>query len=99
MRINQLTLLSRSINIIRFYLFFSSSDTEFLVFTMAGVNSDTNFTSKETNPKKEKPAWFTEDVKEIPSNARNLLEKYSHIAPDQVLPHVVEQVRSYDIFV
>ena len=66
---------------------------------MAGVNSDTSFTSKETNPKKEKPAWFTEDVREIPSNARNLLEKYSHIAPDQVLPYVVEQVRSYDLFV
>ena len=66
---------------------------------MAGVKSDTDFDSKEANPKKEKPAWFTGDVREIPSNARNLLEKYSHIAPDQVLPHVVEQVRSYGIFV
>ena len=55
---------------------------------MANVNSDdTDLASK-----KERPAWFTENVTEIPANARTLLEQYSHIAPDQVLPHVIEQV-------
>lgn len=59
---------------------------------MADVNSKPDVTSKEINPEKAKPAWFTEDVSEIPANSRQLLEQYSHIAPDQVLPHVVEQV-------
>ena len=58
---------------------------------MADINSITDATFKERS-EKEKPAWFTEDVREIPANARKLLEQYSHIVPDQVLPHVVEQV-------
>ena len=54
---------------------------------MACVNANADFTSQRKDQ-----AWFAEDAREIPANARTLLEQYSHIAPDQVLPHVIEQV-------
>ena len=55
------------------------------------MSSNVDTTSEEANHKP-KAAWFTEDVTEIPPSARELLEQYSNIAPDEVLPHVIEQV-------
>ena len=45
----------------------------------------------DNNPKE---AWFIPNVQEIPSDARELLETYSKIPSDQVLPHVLEQASS-----
>ena len=45
----------------------------------------------DNNPKE---AWFTPNVQEIPSDARELLETYSKIPSDEVLPHVLEQASS-----
>ena len=42
---------------------------------------------------KDEKAWFTESVTSIPPVARELLEHYSKIAPDEVIPHVVALVR------
>lgn len=39
-----------------------------------------------------RPAWFTEHVESIPEAGRRLLEGYSGIPPDQVLPHVIAVV-------
>ena len=40
-----------------------------------------------------RPAWFTEHVSSIPDEGRRLLEQYSNIPPEQVLPHVIAIVR------
>ncbi|MCJ1354166.1 MAG: hypothetical protein MMC33_004153 [Icmadophila ericetorum] len=36
-----------------------------------------------------KPTWFIETVTSIPTNSRHLLENYSGISPEDVLPHVL----------
>ena len=41
-----------------------------------------------------RPAWYTEHVESIPNEGRHLLEVYSGIPPERVLPHVVAIVRS-----
>ena len=33
-------------------------------------------------------AWFDEKADEIPDDSRQLLEKYSGIPPEEVMPHV-----------
>ena len=35
-------------------------------------------------------AWFKEDVTSIPDDGRRLLEEYSGIPPDDVIPHVLK---------
>ncbi len=37
---------------------------------------------------------FTKQITSIPENSRQLLEQYSHIPPDQVIPHIQELVGS-----
>lgn len=37
-------------------------------------------------------AWYTEDVTGIPLEARELLEQYSKIHPNEVVPHVLNVV-------
>lgn len=32
--------------------------------------------------------WYESDLEEVPEPAKTLLEKYSHISPDQVVRHV-----------
>ncbi|KAJ5675453.1 hypothetical protein N7462_008350 [Penicillium macrosclerotiorum] len=36
-----------------------------------------------------KPQWYREQVQSINPDAQRLLENYSHLAPDEVLPHVL----------
>lgn len=45
----------------------------------------------DNNPKE---VWFTANVQEIPSDARELLETYSKFPSDEVFPHVLEQAIS-----
>ncbi|MCJ1434882.1 hypothetical protein MMC27_004252 [Xylographa pallens] len=46
-----------------------------------------------------RPAWFTEHIKSIPEAGRRLLEQYSGIPPDQVLPHVVAvRDKAFDVW-
>ena len=40
-----------------------------------------------------KQAWYEEDVTSIPASAREILESYSGIKPEDVLPHVLALVR------
>ena len=42
--------------------------------------------------KSEKPFWFENDVKSINPDAQKLLEEYSGLKPDEVLPHVLKLV-------
>ena len=39
-------------------------------------------------------AWYKENVDSIPDDERKLLETYSSIPPEQVIPHVVTLVSS-----
>ena len=39
-----------------------------------------------------RPAWFTEHIETIPEAGRRLLEQYSGIQPDLVLPRVTAVV-------
>lgn len=41
------------------------------------------------NPENTKPSWYKQDVTDISPEARWLLENYSRIQPDEVLPHVL----------
>lgn len=38
--------------------------------------------------------WYIPSITSVPDDVRDLLEKYSHIAPEEVVPHVVRMVRS-----
>jgi hypothetical protein len=38
--------------------------------------------------------WYTPTLDTISDTQRDLLENYSHIAPDRVIPHILEVVRS-----
>jgi len=40
-------------------------------------------------PKPERPGWYQSDVQSIPEEARALLETYSGLKPEEVLPHVL----------
>lgn len=40
----------------------------------------------------EKPDWYQTDVQSINPEAQQLLESYSGLAPDEVLPHVLSLV-------
>lgn len=50
--------------------------------------------SSEFNPAIDSSAWFIkdEDVKDIPAPARELLESYANVAPEDILPHVLKLV-------
>ena len=37
--------------------------------------------------------WYTENVAKIPEGARQLLQNYSGLEPEEVIPHVVSVVR------
>ena len=37
-------------------------------------------------------AWYSENVDTIPDNARRLLEDYSGLKPEEVMPHVIALV-------
>ena len=39
-----------------------------------------------------KQAWYTESVDVVPDGARHLLEQYSKLEPEEVVPHVVKVV-------
>lgn len=38
-------------------------------------------------------SFYVPPPDDVPANARKLLEEYSKISPEEVLPHVVEVVR------
>ena len=51
-----------------------------------------------------RPAWFTEHIETIPDAGRQLLEDYSGIPSEQVLPHVIaivghERTASFQLFI
>lgn len=37
--------------------------------------------------------WYTPTLENISEPQRDLFENYSHIAPDRVIPHILEVVR------
>ena len=39
-----------------------------------------------------KQAWYAENVDSVPDDARNLLEEYSGLKPEEVVPHVLALV-------
>ena len=39
-----------------------------------------------------KQAWYSEDVDSVPEDARRLLEDYSGLKPEEVIPHVIALV-------
>jgi len=43
-------------------------------------------------PDGEHQNWYTGDVTAIPLEARKLLEQYSKIPPNEVVPHILEVV-------
>ena len=62
---------------------------------MASENRSSDSAPEEQTPKshqQSKVSWYTEDVRSIPSEARDLLESYSKIPSDQVIPHVLSLV-------
>jgi hypothetical protein len=40
-----------------------------------------------------RPEWYQKDVQSINAEAQRLLENYSGLAPEDVLPHVLSLVR------
>ena len=42
-----------------------------------------------------KQAWYKADVDSIPPKARDLLEQYSGLKSEEVIPHVIALVRFY----
>ena len=42
--------------------------------------------------------WYTPTLENITEAQRDLLENYSHIAPDRVIPHILEVVRRLRFF-
>ncbi|KAI9038860.1 uncharacterized protein KD926_010193 [Aspergillus affinis] len=40
-------------------------------------------------PHENAPDWYDEDVRSINADAQNLLERYSGLKPEEVLPHVL----------
>jgi len=43
-------------------------------------------------PKAPRPDWYDQNVKSINPEAQRLLETYSHLKPEEVLPHVLALV-------
>ncbi|MCJ1474295.1 hypothetical protein MMC13_002953 [Lambiella insularis] len=42
--------------------------------------------------------WYNEDIKEVPNDIRKLLEGYSGIAPDRIVPHVLRlRSKAFDV--
>jgi hypothetical protein len=39
-------------------------------------------------------AWYLEEIESLPEETREVFEKYSGIAPDEVEKHIYEVVRS-----
>ncbi|KAF2502409.1 hypothetical protein BU16DRAFT_474636 [Lophium mytilinum] len=49
--------------------------------------------------KSHKPLWYVENLESVDEGARELLENYSGMAPEKVIPHIVEvRDRAFDIF-
>ena len=42
---------------------------------------------------KSRAGWYMDEVQTIPDSARRLLERYSGLKPEEVLPHVLSIVR------
>ena len=57
-----------------------------------GYHGPSTFEGKSQVDPNTRPAWFTEVIDSIPDVGRRLLEDYSGIAPEQVLPHVIHVV-------
>jgi hypothetical protein len=36
--------------------------------------------------------WYNTELEEVPQDMQKLLENYSEIPPDEVLPHIIEVV-------
>ena len=53
---------------------------------------------KQVDPQIKELAWYKEDVTAISEPARHLLETYSGIPADEVVPHVLAIVRYRSIF-
>ncbi len=54
-----------------------------------GYHGPRNFEGQCQSDPSAKVAWYTETISSIPAAGRQLLEEYSSIPPDQVLPHVL----------
>ena len=39
--------------------------------------------------------WYKADLETVSPQARELLENYSHIPPDEVIPHILKTVRPH----
>ena len=39
--------------------------------------------------------WYKADLETVSPQARELLENYSHIPPDEVIPHILKIVRPH----
>ncbi|KAI9813674.1 MAG: hypothetical protein M1827_003745 [Pycnora praestabilis] len=52
-----------------------------------GYHGPSIFEGKSQVDSTARPAWFTENIESIPESGRRLLENYSEILPEQVLPH------------
>ncbi len=59
--------------------------------TAPGQSQHVQMTSEEPKKIGETPKWFLETVK-VPPPARALLEQYSGLTPDEVVPHVTDLV-------
>ena len=59
-----------------------------------GYHGPSVFEGKSQIDRNARPAWFTENIESIPEAGRQLLERYSGIAPERVLPHVISIVRN-----
>lgn len=57
------------------------------------MNSTMALTATDERLNNKNVPWYSVDVEKINSPARELLEKYSQIPPDQVTRHVFEVVR------
>ncbi|OCK84996.1 hypothetical protein K432DRAFT_319175 [Lepidopterella palustris CBS 459.81] len=48
---------------------------------------------------KNPPEWFIDELKTIDKPAQEIFEKYSGIAPDEVIPHIIQvRNRAFDVF-
>ena len=80
------------------YMSVASTNWPNLLHTIPIITSDTNMAENNEieaikAPELPLQKFYDAELEEVPEKAKKLLQEYSKIPPDEVLPHVLEVVR------
>ena len=86
---------SSSVHSISLLIHFNCSARLKIYFIMTSTETTTAppSTPPEIGTRDKSVGWYTPTLENISEAQRDLLENYSHIAPDRVIPHILEVVR------